>query len=103
MNKITDAESYEDFEKYCLDKNYTLSELSSKKSYFIRKDEGGYANIISWIDTFREKYTTKRKITQSKATEYLGKYGATKAVRVLSEEGVIITRQGLYKAADNER
>lgn len=102
MNKITDAESYEDFEKYCLDKKYTLSELSSKKSYFIRKDKCGYSNIISWIDIFREKYTSKRKITTCKAKQYLEKYGATEAVKVLLGEGVVITRQGLYKAAENE-
>ncbi|APC44303.1 hypothetical protein [Pseudoalteromonas phage PH357] len=103
MNKITDAKTYSEFEVYCLSKGYTLSELSSKKSYFTNKDSVKYSNIIYWIDMFREKHTVKKKITSELAKSYMDKYGASEAVRQLKyKEGISITRQGLYKAAKDD-
>lgn len=103
MNKVTDAKTYNEFENYCVEKGYTLSELSSKKSYFINKDSVKYSEIINWIEMFREKYTVKKKITSELAKSYMDKYGASEAVRQLKEkEDISITRQGLYKAAKDD-
>jgi len=100
MNKLTDAETYQELKDFIEQRGYSNKELNTKRYWFkINNNEGRYNKIISWISNYLENNNGKVKISKELAIEYKDKYGASEAVRKLKEDfGIVITRQGLYSA-----
>lgn len=106
IDKLTEASCLEEVECFFKERNLTRGVVSQKIKYFEDNNVNKrYDALLGWLSDVERSLPSKVKISPEKARTYLKKYGGTKAVKVLLDEGITITRQGLYKAVkekDNE-
>ena len=102
MNKISEANSYEELEDFCKKKKYSVSDIYTKRSWFEANNlKGKYNNLLTWIGEYLVTHNAKQKISPELAKSYKDAYGATQAVIKLEQHfGIKLSRQGLYAAAN---
>ena len=100
IDKLTEASCLEEVKDFFKERNLTRGVVSQKIKYFEDNNvDSRYDILLGWLYSTEDSLPSKVKVSPEKANMYLEQYGGTRAVKVLLEEGITITRQGLYKAA----